>query len=320
MEKLDGFHVIAVVSNPIQYQSRYRLFDIFSEDITRKGAKLWTLEMQTGRRAHRITDPNNPSHLQLWNSALPGEVWHKENLINLAIQFLTQKDPSWRKIAWVDADVKFELGALEKTADALDHWDVVQMWSHAVDMGPEDEIVGSPHKSFMYCHWNKIEVKSPNSYIQGGHPGFAWAARRDSLNKLGTSMSGPILDFAVLGSGDRHMACGLIGKVMESVHGDMHPNYHKWLQLWQDRAERTLHRNVGYVSNTIRHLWHGRKADRGYASRWKILVEHQFDPETDLRRDVSGLWALIGESARQRSLRDDIRRYFRARREDASTA
>lgn len=315
----DKLHIISVVSNPINFQSRYDLYDIFSEDVQRKGAKLWTLEMQTGARPHRVTTSDKSEHIQLWSSALPGEYWHKENMINLGIQYLTRHAPDWRYVAWVDADVKFEAGALEKTVHALQHWDVVQMWSHAVDLGPDGELIGKIAQSFMYCHWNQINVHDSSGYLGGGHPGYAWAARRDALNKLGTSISGPLVDFAALGSGDRHMACALVGKVEESHHGDVHANYKKWLLQWQDSAERNIKRNVGYAANTIRHMWHGRKADRGYASRWKILVNHQYNPETDIAKDVSGLWRLVVNDRRQMNLRDDIRRYFRARKENATT-
>lgn len=313
MTDLSTFHVIAVVSNPIQYESRYRLFDVFQEDITKKGAHLWVIEMQTGQRKARLTRAEPHKELSLWSSALPGELWHKENLLNVGLQYLTMHFPAWRKVAWIDADVKFEMGALQRTADALDHFDIVQMWSHAVDFGPQGETVAT-HPSFLYCYWHGIEPQSKNGYTKGGHPGFAWAARREALNRLGG-----LIDWGVLGSADRHMACALIGRVQESAHGDCHPNYHKWLTTWQRRAERHVKRNVSYVPGTIRHLWHGRKADRGYSERWKILVEHQFDPETDIKKDVSGLWQLVDETPRQWRLRDDIRRYFRARKEDATT-
>jgi hypothetical protein len=258
----DKFHVIAVISNPVQYRSRYSLFDIFQEDIERKGGRLWTVEMQTGARPHVVTDAENPQSIQVWNSALPGELWHKENLINVGIQHLTRQCPDWRYVAWVDADVKFEAGALEKTVQALQHWDVVQMWSHAIDFGPDSEIIGKPHLSFMYAHWNDIQINNGSSYAAGGHPGYAWAARRDALNKLGG-----LVDFGVLGSADRHMACALVGKVEQSVHGDCHSGYHRALKNWQDRSEFHIRRNAGYVTGSIRHLWHGRKASRGYASR-----------------------------------------------------
>lgn len=312
---LSKFHVITILSNPCRYESRYKLYDQFQEDIQRKGGKLWTVEMQTGARPHRVTTVDHINHLQLHGSAVPGELWHKENLINLGIQFITANDPDWRYVAWIDADVKFEQGFVSETVHALQHWDAVQMWSHAVDFGPDGSMLSDRvQQSFMYCHWKGITPKSKNGYTVGGHPGYAWAMRRESLNRVGG-----LIDFGVLGSADRHMACAFLGKVQESVHGDCHPNYHKQLRVWQERAERNIKRNVGYVPGTIRHLWHGRKADRGYSSRWKLLVKHQFDPETDLKKDVSGLWQLVAETPRQLELRDDIRKYFRARKEDAST-
>ncbi len=316
----DKLHVITCISNPREYQARYNLYDVFSDDIEKKGATLWTVEMQTGARDHQITASNNPQHIQLWSSALPGELWHKENLLNIAIQHMTRHDPDWRYVVIADADIKFEAGAMEKIYHALQHWDVVQAWSHATDFDPEGGILGNKvHLSFMYCHWNGIDVKNNANYLMGGHPGFCWAFRRDAMNRLGYGNGGPLIDFAALGSGDRHMACGMIGRILESVHGDMHPAYKKWLLQWQANAERHIRRNVGYVSNSIRHMWHGRKADRGYASRWKILVKHQFNPETDLSKDVSGILRLVSDSPRQQRLRDDIRRYFIARKEDATT-
>lgn len=307
------FHIVTVVNNPIRYKSRYELYKIFEEDITRKGAQLWTIEMQTGKRYHRVTKPDEPRHIQLWNSALPGELWTKEALQNIAVQHLTARCPDWRYVLFADADIKFENGALNEIAHALQHWDVVQPWSHAIDFGPQGETT-NVHQSYMYCHWNGIEVGNKTGYSQGGHPGFAMAFRREALNHLGG-----LIDFGILGSGDRHMMTGLVGKILQSAHGDCHSNYKKWLVSWQAKAERHIRRNVGFIHATIRHMWHGRKADRGYSTRWGLLVKHQFDPETDIKRDVSGMWQLVSETPRQISLRDDIRRYFRARKEDAST-
>lgn len=274
--------------------------------------------MQTGARIHKVTDFATPEHGQVWSSALSGVVWHKENLINIGIQHIIKECPDARYIAWIDADTRFEPGMISEAAHALQHWDFIQLWSHAIDLGPKNETVGKIQQSFMYCWWNKIQVDSPNGYTQGGHSGYAWAARRDALNKVGVSLSGgPLIDFAALGSGDRHMACGLVGKMEWSYHGGTHPNYKKWLHRWQDTAERNIKRNVGYIPQTIRHGWHGRKSSRGYSSRWRLLVKHQFDPERDLRRDVSGVWTLTSDSPRQILMRDDFRRYFLSRNEDS---
>lgn len=312
------FHVIAVVSNPLMYESRYSNYEIFQEDIVRKGAKLWTVELQTGARPHVITKTTNSRDIQLWTSSLPGELWHKENLINLAIQHVTRDEPDWRYIAWVDSDCKFEPGALEKTYHALQRWDIVQMWSHLIDLGPKGQIINDKvSRSFMYCYWNNVEIQNTTRYLLGGAPGLAWAARRDALNKLGCGLGGPLIDWAILGSGDRNFACGLTGTIDGSLDRRFHPNYLKAMRTWQENALTSVKKNVGYVENAVRHLWHGRKSLRGYTSRWEVLVKHQFDPETDLARDVSGVLRLVVNNPRQMALRDDIRRYFASRCEDS---
>lgn len=309
-----------MVSNPCLYASRYKLYEQFKEELAYEGATLWTIEVQTGDRKHQVTTSDKNHHIQLWTSALPGELWHKENALNVGLAHLIRHAPDARYIGWIDADIKFEPGIVAETVRALQHWDIVQMWSHAIDLGPNNETVGSVHKSYMYCHWHNIQTEDKAGYLIGGHPGWAWAARREALNKIGCSISnGPFIDWGALGSGDRHMAGALIGKVETTVHGDTHKNYQKWLKLWQERAEKNIKRNVGYVPQTIRHLWHGRKQTRGYSSRWRLIVQHGFDPETDLRRDVSGLWTLTSDTPRQIQMRDDFRRYFRSRNEDEIT-
>lgn len=41
---------------------------------------------------------------------------------------------------------------------------------------------------------------------------------------------------------------------------------------------------IGYVRSAIAHFWRGRQSDRGYTTRWKLLVDNDFDPDTDLTR------------------------------------
>jgi len=83
---------------------------------------------------------------------------------------------------------------------------------------------------------------------------------------------------------------------------------------WQDRANRFVKGNIGYVDGLLNHHWHGRKVDRYYSDRWRILVDNKYNPETDLKRDAQGLYVLMDRS---QGLRDGIRTYFRSRNEDS---
>jgi hypothetical protein len=85
------------------------------------------------------------------------------------------------------------------------------------------------------------------------------------------------------------------------------------LKIWQDRAAK-LRKNIGYMSGMLLHYWHGKKKDRGYKSRWQILIDYMYDPEFDIKRDWQGLWQL---NENKPGLRDEIRKYFRERNEDS---
>src|SRR3954454_817054 len=100
--------------------------------------------------------------------------------------------------------------------------------------------------------------------------------RDDALGGLG--------DFAILGSADRHMAMGLVGKAELSMPGGIHPAYRDQVLGWQGLAEVHLRRNVNYVPGLITHWWHGKKKDRGYQDRWQVLTRWRYDPATDIRR------------------------------------
>jgi hypothetical protein len=141
------------------------------------------------------------------------------------------------------------------------------------------------------------------------HPGFAWACRREAFDALGG-----LMDWALLGAADNHMAKAHIGDAHHSVHPDIHPRYHEMVLEWQARSLRHLQRNVGVVNGTLLHHWHGKKKDRRYWDRWRILVDNQYNPDTDLKRDWQGVWQLTDRSWR---LRDQVRLYFRGRREDS---
>ena len=144
------------------------------------------------------------------------------------------------------------------------------------------------------------------------HSGLAWAARRSALDKFGG-----LIDNAILGSADRNMAAGFFGNIMDTVDPSFHPEYREVMREWQNRCERHVRRNVGQVEGTVVHQWHGRKCERFYTERWKILSQFQFNPRTDLKRDWQGLWQLEDDhSLRFIGLRDACRNYFKIRNED----
>jgi len=299
--KFSPLYVITVITNPCRYSSRYNLYKNFEKMVKDAGGILLTVEAAFGNRPHVITEPNNPWHVQLRTDS---EIWHKENLINIGISRLPQ---DWEYVAWVDADVTFARPDwVNETLNQLQHYHVVQMFSIAHDMSP-NHVPFQRHRGFMYCYMNCFK-KDCGNYVTW-HPGFAWAARRSAINHLGG-----LVDFAILGAADRHMAHGLIGRMKETIHKKLCSAYAQDLLLWEARAEKYILRNVGYVEGLLLHHWHGKKRDRRYAERWNILVDNGYDPRLDLKRDWQMMWQLTDRNIK---LRDGIRAYFRGRNEDS---
>lgn len=303
-------HVISVISNPIRYQSRYKLYSNFCDHIKRSEHVVhWTCEQSFGCRPFSIAQSCHPTHLQVRSS---NELWHKENMINLMLARLPN-DAEY--IAWVDADIEFQRKdwAVE-TIHQLQHFKIVQMFQSAIDLGPTGEAIQT-HTGFGYSFVNgRRRPNYHDGYKYGGwHPGYAWAARRSALEELGG-----LYDVSALGSGDHLMAWALIGEDPGNLSTKTTHGFRKSISDWKDRCDKFICQSLGYVPGTILHEWHGKKRDRKYSERALILERWGFDPYTDLKRDTQGLYQLnFDGSKRMIGMRYEFQRYFRARNEDS---
>ena len=188
------------------------------------------------------------------------------------------------------------------------------MFSVATDLGPAYETLGS-FQGFV-TQWKQRNGHAPSNMDDYGvwHPGYAWACTRDAWDRLGG-----LIDFGIVGSADRYMACGLIGEMAQSLSSDIIqscPAYAEWCFEWQARAETCIKRNIGFVDGLLLHYFHGAKRNRGYVNRSAILWNNGFDPARDIKRDWQGLLQLSGGKP---ALRDELRAYFRSRDEDSTS-
>lgn len=313
--------VVAVVSNPARYRSRYDLFRAFEHHVQQAGARLTVVELAQRDRPFEVADAGCPRHVRVRSR---DELWHKENLINLGINRLPD---GWRYVAWVDADLTFTRPDwVQETLQQLQTHPVVQMFSEAHDLGPDGHIVTS-FRSFAWSNLRGIPRRAgqgPYGGTPGGpvdprvaywhHPGFAWAARRSAIDAMGG-----LFDQAVVGEADYIMAKAIVGEAADVLYPGVSPGYRKAVMDWQDRA-RSLRGDLGCVGGSVLHHWHGRKAARDYWGRCEILARSQFDPSTDLARDNQGVYRLVDHGdARSALLRDALRKYFLARDEDGNT-
>ncbi len=303
-------HVFTARSNPLGWAAPHRNWLRFARHMRESGVALTVVECAYGEEPFRC-DADGVRHIGV-RAKTRG--WNKENLLNLGIQ----RTPEAQYIAWIDADVIFRRDDwAEATVRALQHYDIVQPWSDAYDLGPHDEHMAH-HRSFcrQYFHKQPLVPNGPAFWQGDGgpyvypHSGYAWAITRDALDRVGG-----LFEVGGMGSGDHHMALALIGQADTSMPGGTTQAYRAEVKRWEARAVRHINGNIGYVPGTIEHLFHGRKGDRGYQSRWDMFVTHAFDPHEDLKRNSHGV---LEFATNKPALRHDFDLYLHSRNEDVN--
>lgn len=311
-------HAICMITNPVKYKSRIRLFHDFQEYMSRfKNVTLWVVEGVYPGCDYEVTHPENPHHLRL---ELRDELWHKENLLNeLVKQRVSVLAPNWEALAWIDADVMFARPDwVEATLKKLEEHPVVQMFSECMDLTDRFETIPSGFDSGVMTgtvyKWHKAGMLPTEGYSRfAGHYGYAWAMRRDAWDTLGG-----LLETGIVGSSDYLMTYGLFGDMATAIGNTNTDGYYQSIIAWGERC-KGLTGVPGYVDGLLMHHWHGPKIRRGYNSRQRILDEHRFDPNIHLARQANGAFCwnldLPGFPV---GMIQDFKDYFRSRDEDAS--
>jgi len=294
----EPLYVVLPYFNYCKFQRRRELFIEFVNEIHKtKGIRIVISE---------CVGPAPLPKLPVWSHLkfqTDDHIWIKENLINLAMGQLPR---GWRNVAWVDADIRFlNQNWVQETIEELQTADIVQLFRTAVNLGPNGEAIKTD-KGFAYMAIGSGTPWTPNDRYGFWHPGYAWACTRDAWTRMGG-----LIDWAILGSGDRHMAMALAGRAVESAPGNVHPNYKTLLAEYQNTVKDM---KLSWVDGTILHFWHGSFENRKYKERWRILTENSFNPFTDVGLDDRGQMHLTKEGQRFEPL---FIKYFSSREEDS---
>lgn len=304
-EKDENLYVILPYFNYCGYQSRLRLFLEFIERI--KDAKHVRIVIAEAREATKdaFDLPSDLDGVYLHvRMVTKHRIWIKECLVNVAVRKIPR---SWQYVAWIDADLTFMNPRwVQDTIDRLKTHDVVQLFHTCGNLGSEGEIA-KVDTSFMYMRERSGKPYNKTGKYGFWHPGYAWACNRKAFDQMGG-----LVDWAVLGSGDRHMALALIGLVECSHPGNIHPEYARMLRDFQERCKGL---QSTYVPGTIVHHFHGNLADRKYQERWGLLTRpgDQYDPSSDITRTAHGVVQLTTKGTR---LQERFSEYFTGRNED----
>lgn len=352
----EPLYAVVPYFNPWRYKSREKHTQRAIKHFVDAGAVVILVEVAFNRREFTWADSGlhgtaancnihgeNRFQHQYIGLRSKDELWLKENAINVAVSRLPH---DWQQVCWLDSDVHFlRPNWVGECIHKLQHYSFLQMFSHARDVGPNYEMLPEeyPHANgsgFVHA-WKQgtlnqtikddiLAIKKDIRQLRKDFaklerdlhdypypprvwPGLAWACTRAAWDSVGG-----LMDFAIWGGGDWHMAHALIEKTEGMMRNDLHRNYRKLVDQWYHRCRTHIRRNVGVMEGSIIHHWHGKKEGRGYNTKHALLARVGFDPPRHLKKDFQGLYQLHDDrSTAYVKMRDLMRTIAKERNEDS---
>jgi hypothetical protein len=303
---INSLAVITSFFNPCHYDRPLANFRRFAHGIRAAGLPLHAIEL-----AFDDDEFETDAEFKVRGSSQLHKLWQKERLLNTVIAAIGHR---YDAIAWIDADIVLTRpGWAERAQRLLSHYPVIQLFRHAHDLYPSLKM--KRHRPSTASVWPAPQSQNLNL----SHPGFAWAGRSDWLLRHGLE------EKTVTGGGD----CVMIKAFMQN--GDVtcssgvnfdHDFGQAWkraIAQWAEPVAIEISGRMGFLDQSIVHLWHGDGRNRRYLERWHYLIDHDYDPETDVYVDESGLLAWTDHALRRKpAMVRKVSDYFSLRKEDAA--
>jgi hypothetical protein len=282
--------IISCFFNSQKSPYRKQAFDKFYSDI--KHTNHYIIECVIGNDESQL--PKSPNIFTVHSESL---LWHKESLLNLAVNRLPSK---FKYIFWVDADVIFtnKNWIRDSVYELKNGANIIQPFEYCVHL---DE--GQKEPSFDLNHaiendgtnlrhskvWRSFcanyveDIKRSNSYDYNihGHVGFAWGARREILEAC------PLFDKALIGGADHIIAHAAAGQIPhhcidKSFSDDLDSVY-----SWSHKFHSFVQGKIAYTKGNLYHLWHGDIEKRQYLKR---IQEFTGEAKKITEKDKNGLY------------------------------
>jgi hypothetical protein len=302
---------IAAYFNPMRYRRRLANYRVFSR---RVGIPLLTVELGYGDRFDL-----SPGDADILVQLRGGDVlWQKERLLNLAVAALPA---ACEKVVWLDCDVVFEDESWAKDVEAmLDEVALAQPFRRVHYLGPDwqpgrrlDAEIDLTRTSICAA----VEAGVPpldavRAFAEANRmvysTGFAWAARRELLERHG------LYDASIIGGGDVVLTCASYGMFDEAARRQrMSTRRERHFRAWAEAWAGSVAGSVGALDATVYNMWHGHMRDRGSGTRHERLSAFDFDPAEDIAVDAGGAWRWSSDKPAMHAF---VRDYFAGRKED----
>jgi hypothetical protein len=313
-EKILHGDIWAITSffNPAAYSNKYQNYKKFRASSKKQGLKLITVELSfNGNFEIKNEDAEILIQIQGEDENI---LWQKEALMNIALKNLPD---SCDKVIWVDSDIIFHNDSwIQETAELLNQYVVVQAFSFVIrlpqycdnplnlDLDPSFDVRHSTAKA-VSCLGPESLLTFDYSLI--GEIGFAWAIRREVIEKIG------FIDKSILGGADTLMAYAFYGLNWNSPLETFPSSFIKYTELWREKIFNEVKGSVFYTPGLISHLWHGDIKKRFYRERHSCFSKYDFDPELDLVLEPGGL---LQWNTTKTDLKQYVKKYFELRTEE----
>jgi len=278
------------------------------------------VELVFGEATPYQLEPTDCEILIQRRTAAGNTLWQKERLLNVALENLPN---SVDKVMWLDSDLIFlNENWVPETAELLDSYPVLQPFGWMTYLPAS---AGGDGEEYAYqklaslplgqgvgavFHSAGLGIQSfPDMCFRSnfllGHPGFAWAARREVMEQ-------GFYDRSIIGGGDRIMLFAFSGH---------YPGMNRKMPIAMADDVRAFAKkitphvgpsNMSYTPGVVLHIWHGNQADRDYTHRYEILLRNRYDPVHDVRVNADGIIEWDSEKPR---LHRQLTEYFNNRKE-----
>ena len=297
MEKLN---VICVYYNFCKYKRRKQLTLEYIERMSQyENINLYVCELVLEGEEFEITDKTNSKHLQLTTKYV---LWYKENLINITVNKLLEKN--WSSFAWIDSDIEFEnKNWVNYTLEKIKTNDILQLFSFVNQYDCECNIT---QKNVGII--KKFKCKKDIEFKTYGHPGYAWAINRNLFEKLCK-----LPEFFIVGGCDSKIANAIVENdyYLKTISNEkMNINFYMYIINISIKLKKCKY---DYIDTEIYHYYHGEKINRQYKLRYEIIKD--YNPYTDIVFNENGLIEPNLNNLNSTIL-DNIKKYFYGRKED----
>jgi len=234
-------------------------------------------------------------------------MFYKEQLNNKLETVIPEQ---YTKLVCMDGDIMFDTPDwLDQVSLALDNYDIIQPFSEACWLVPDNTRIRSKKPS--YAVGLTRNVINSDASINMFHPGFAWAFKRDTFRKLGG-----FFPRAIVGNGDSLFAFNFLKDGIPQYWMDnvLNTDNRIILDAWPPYNEnfKKVNPKLGFINNKALHLFHGVTQNRQYRTRYKTmspLFKGKWDDQININSD--GLFEFKLPEINASNLK-----YFKGRNED----